>query len=247
MRTFFCGIFFPLLAAFVCTAQVPMNQQGKELELIASIEPTVVRPGGDAELVISLKIPRGFHIYGSRDNTHPTEVEVSEREGIAFEKASVPNGRRHQKSNGAVNYWLTGKKEIRQKIKVSEDAKGDLTINGELDYMICDEDACRPPAKLAFEVTLSVGDPEEVDRVPTLPKFAAPVRLDANGIAIQVESPGYAAPYLADIDADGLNDLLVGQYADGKIKFYRNSGDGRFAAGQWLKAEGQVAEVPGIW
>ena len=78
-------------------------------------------------------------------------------------------------------------------------------------------------------------------------EFAAPVRLSAGGQAVRVESPGYAAPCWADLDGDGKKDLLVGQFNDGKIRVYRNLGENKLAAGQWLKAEGQVAEVPGVW
>lgn len=77
--------------------------------------------------------------------------------------------------------------------------------------------------------------------------FENPVRLEGGGKPIRVESPGYAAPCWADVDADGKKDLLVGQFAQGKIKVYKNLGDGKYAAGTWLQAGGQVAEVPGVW
>src|SRR5262245_1074864 len=77
--------------------------------------------------------------------------------------------------------------------------------------------------------------------------FQTPVRLTAGGAAIRVESPGYAAPCWADVDGDGKKDLLVGQFNQGKIRVFKNLGAGKLAAGEWLKAEGQVAEVPGVW
>ena len=77
--------------------------------------------------------------------------------------------------------------------------------------------------------------------------FERPVRLKADGVAVRVESPGYAAPCWADVDGDGKKDLLVGQFNQGKIRFFKNLGEGKLAAGVWLQAEGQVAEVPGVW
>lgn len=77
--------------------------------------------------------------------------------------------------------------------------------------------------------------------------FAAPVRLKAGDEFIRVEKPGFAAPCLADIDRDGKPDLLVGQFNKGKIKLYKGLAGGKFAPGEWLKAEGSVAEVPGVW
>jgi len=78
-------------------------------------------------------------------------------------------------------------------------------------------------------------------------EFEVPKRLDVVGVAVRVESPGYAAPCWADLDGDGKKDLLVGQFNKGKIRVYKNLGDGKLAAGQWLEAEGVVAEVPGVW
>ena len=77
--------------------------------------------------------------------------------------------------------------------------------------------------------------------------FERPVRLKGGDSFVRVESPGWAAPCLADIDGDGKKDLLVGQFNKGKIRVYKGLGGGRFAAGEWLKAEGKVAEVPGVW
>jgi hypothetical protein len=78
-------------------------------------------------------------------------------------------------------------------------------------------------------------------------EFQRPVRLEADGVPVRVESPGYAAPCWADIDGDGRKDLLVGQFKQGKIHVYKNLGDGKLGAGEWLKAEGDVAEIPGVW
>lgn len=78
-------------------------------------------------------------------------------------------------------------------------------------------------------------------------EFAPPVRLMAGGTPIRVESPGFAAPCWVDIDGDGKKDLVVGQFNKGKMKIYKNLGDGNFAKGVWLQAEGKIAEVPGVW
>jgi hypothetical protein len=81
----------------------------------------------------------------------------------------------------------------------------------------------------------------------SLAEFEPPVRLQADGVPVRVEGPGYAAPCWADIDGDGKKDLLVGQFRGGKVQVYKNLGDGRLAGGKWLEAEGAVAEVPGVW
>jgi hypothetical protein len=78
-------------------------------------------------------------------------------------------------------------------------------------------------------------------------EFERPVRLEAAGAPVRVESPGYAAPCRADLDGDGKTELLVGQFRDGKIRVFRDEGDGKLAAGAWLRAGGKVAVVPGVW
>jgi len=77
--------------------------------------------------------------------------------------------------------------------------------------------------------------------------FEAPVRLKAADGYVRTEAPGYASPTWHDVDGDGKSDLVVGQFAGGKIRVYKNTGAGTFAAGEWLMAGGAIAEVPGVW
>jgi hypothetical protein len=77
--------------------------------------------------------------------------------------------------------------------------------------------------------------------------FEPPVRLKAGDGAVRVESPGYAAPCWTDIDGDGKKELLVGQFNKGKIRVFKHLNAEKFSAGEWLQAEGKVAEVPGVW
>lgn len=78
-------------------------------------------------------------------------------------------------------------------------------------------------------------------------EFNPPVRLKAGDAAIRVESPGYAAPCWADINRDGKKHLLVGQFNQGKMRVFKHLAAEKFAPGDWLQAEGKVAEVPGVW
>ena len=80
-----------------------------------------------------------------------------------------------------------------------------------------------------------------------------PVRLEADGKPIDVLG-GHAAPSVADLDGDGVRDLLVGQFVgegdnpfQAPMRIYRNAGtDGepRLAASGHLESGGARAWVP---
>jgi hypothetical protein len=73
-----------------------------------------------------------------------------------------------------------------------------------------------------------------------------PVRLSAAGKPIDTEV-GHAAPCVADFDGDGVNDLLVGQFGDGVLWFYKNLGTNaspKYAAGVKFKGGKDDGRVP---
>ena len=74
--------------------------------------------------------------------------------------------------------------------------------------------------------------------------------LMAAGEKISVEAPGYACPTFFDFDGDGAEDLIVGQFNGGKMKWYRNTAAAdetpEFAAGEWVSCGDEPAEVPGV-
>jgi hypothetical protein len=78
-------------------------------------------------------------------------------------------------------------------------------------------------------------------------EFERPVRLKTGDTAVRVESPGFAAPCWADLKGKGQKQLLVGQFNKGKIRIFEHLGAEHFRPGEWLQAEGKVAEVPGVW
>ena len=82
-------------------------------------------------------------------------------------------------------------------------------------------------------------------------RFESPTRIEAGGKIVAVESPGYACPTMADVDGDGKEDLVVGQFRNGNMQFCKNiSSEGqspRFAEATWLKSGDDRIEVPGVW
>lgn len=79
-----------------------------------------------------------------------------------------------------------------------------------------------------------------------LAAFQEGVRLKANNEAIDVEI-GHLVPCVTDWNSDGKKDLIVGQFAGGKIRLYLNSGsdaEPAFKGFECLKAGGAEISLP---
>jgi hypothetical protein len=77
-------------------------------------------------------------------------------------------------------------------------------------------------------------------------EFLPPVRVEAAGKPIDTDF-GHAAPFVGDVDGDGVRDLLVGQFGDGILWIYRNVGTNakpKFAAGVKFKNGAEDGRVP---
>jgi len=106
--------------------------------------------------------------------------------------------------------------------------------------------AQEPPAVEVERAAASV-EPKLAEPSPPLraADLAPPVRIVAGGRPIDVD--GFASPFVGDFDEDGVNDLLVGQLHDGRLRIYRNRGTNawpRFDTFEWFTAEGSLARVP---
>ena len=78
-------------------------------------------------------------------------------------------------------------------------------------------------------------------------ELATPIRLEADGKPIDAVDIGHAAPCVADIDGDGIQDLLVGQFSRGALLIYRNVGtnaEPKLAAGVKFKDGKEDGSVP---
>ena len=82
--------------------------------------------------------------------------------------------------------------------------------------------------------------------VPSGGGLAAPFRVrDAAGF-VDVGT-GHAAPLVTDFDGDGVPDLLVGQFEDGKLRIYRNTGtvkEPKLEGFTWFKTGEQEGTIP---
>jgi hypothetical protein len=78
------------------------------------------------------------------------------------------------------------------------------------------------------------------------PVFDDPVTVDAHGVPINVGYGGNASPFVVDWDGDGKQDLLLGQYSGGNVRFYPNIGTNFapvFGDFEYLRADGSNISV----
>jgi hypothetical protein len=78
-------------------------------------------------------------------------------------------------------------------------------------------------------------------------ELLSPVQVQAGGRPLDVEHVGHAAPFVGDFDEDGGLCLLVGQFDNGRLRIYRNTGTRakpRFDSYTWFTAGGRIARVP---
>ena len=74
-----------------------------------------------------------------------------------------------------------------------------------------------------------------------------PVHVCIDGQPLDVQRAGYAAPFLGDIDGDGIPDLLVGEYQNGALRIYpgkKRPGPREFGDHAWFRAGGTAGRIP---
>jgi hypothetical protein len=77
--------------------------------------------------------------------------------------------------------------------------------------------------------------------------LADPIHVMADGQPLDIGGIGYAAPFMDDYDGDGVRDLWVGQFRDGKLRIYPNRGTDskpRFDSHVWFKDGAETGRVP---
>ena len=145
---------------FLCALTAPLAAQSK-LTLEAMLVPATAKPGDEVELVLTAKVAIGFHAYGTKETTNiPVRLKEKSLQLGGLERvgeAKVPDGMRKSTPIGD-SFPLPSTFKVTQKLKVPAGFAGtEATIEGALDYQVCDENMCLAPSKEPFAVKLAIG------------------------------------------------------------------------------------------
>ncbi|MBX3462760.1 MAG: thioredoxin family protein [Planctomycetes bacterium] len=150
---------FPGLVWLLSLAAPLLAQDGR-FTLTAAFAPAQAKPGDTVQLVLSASVAPGWHAYGAREGTNvpvalkPTRLQLAGLELAG--PAVVPPGE-PKTVFGVETFPLPNEFVVRQPLRVPAGmAGGGVTVQGALDYQLCDANSCLPPAKATFTATLQV-------------------------------------------------------------------------------------------
>lgn len=79
-----------------------------------------------------------------------------------------------------------------------------------------------------------------------IPTYSTSTLIESDGTPIAVNE-GFASPCVTDWNGDGKKDLIVGQYGDGKMRYYENVGVNEnpvFKGFEYLQVNGADITLP---
>ena len=131
-----------------------------KVTVTGKFEPATARAGEVTTLVLDVEVVDGWHAYGTEETGQiPVEYAQDKQDvgSLEFEgDPMVPPGNPVEVFD-TVQYQLPHHFEVRQAFRVPADAEPrEVTIGGVLDYQICNDVGCDPPAEAEYEATLVV-------------------------------------------------------------------------------------------
>ncbi len=159
----------PIIALFLLIFSPPVS--GLSWAATATVEVVHSQdryaPGGSYPLAFRLHIKDPWYIHGTgADEPFPTSLSFSTPPGITLQEIRFPPARKKKfPYNRKTVEVFSGDIPVKARLVVARDASpGTHTIEGLFSYQPCSAQACLPPEKLPFTLSLGVGPHGEADR-----------------------------------------------------------------------------------
>ena len=152
-----------MLFLMICVAAGAAAAQNADgilsVRILASVER--VQPGPPQAIALIIKIKEPYHINSeipTEDFLVPTSVSFADTEGVRYSLAEFPPAETRNLSfsdmplevyEGTFTVFCTLTLDAAYAAK-------DIKVSGSIQYQACDDNACLPPAELAFEEVLAV-------------------------------------------------------------------------------------------
>lgn len=152
MSAFVPGVFLTLALAAPAGAQIDSPPKA-----VQSVRAELVRAGGGAELVLTVRLAEGFHVQANPASERfliPVVVAFERKDLAHLTTVKYPEA--HEKMFGFSPKALRvyeGEFTIRVSFK-SVPSRDGGKLSGVLRYQACTDDACLPPAQESFTVSI---------------------------------------------------------------------------------------------
>lgn len=152
------GVLWTLLFVFAGGADATAQEDRVSIES-AAFETTTVAPGETATLLVTTKIQFLWHIYsvGEQAEAYPTKL-TTDTSGVRFGQPTETE----PVSGGEAGHELLyheNKVVFRVPVTFDETLSGRIRVNGQLDFMACNDMGCEPPKQLPFDATVTIATP----------------------------------------------------------------------------------------
>ena len=137
-----------------------MLDPDQKVTITAKFEPATVRAGEVTTLVLDVEVIDGWHAYGALETGQiPVGYDPSKQDvgSLEFEGQPVIPPGDPTDFHGTTQYQLPHHFEVKQTFRVPADAEPrQLAIGGVLDYQVCNDNGCDPPAEGEYEAELEI-------------------------------------------------------------------------------------------
>ena len=153
--------FSALLLGVLLMPLLAGRTQAQTVEFAARVAPGDVRAGETAQVIVTAKIPAGYHMYSlSQDPGGGVPLTINLVNGGLVTPSGKPVGSAFKKvPEPILKVTLeeyTGAATFGVPVAVKAGAKGSQKAALHIQYQICNEKVCRPPAQADVPIVLSV-------------------------------------------------------------------------------------------